>query len=84
MTTSEQKVFHRSQANHDLMTIVINDISKQVAKDSNLEQIVNQLGLSEKGYVFSINNQVIPGSEWTETVLVEGDRICLFQAIAGG
>ena len=84
MTTSEQKVLHRTQASHNLMMIEINGISKQVGKDSNLEQIVKQLGLPQSGYVFSINNQVVPRSEWATTTLVAGDSICLFHAIAGG
>ena len=62
MRTSEQKVLHRTQASHNLMMIEINGISKQVGKDSNLEQIVKQLGLPQSGYVFSIGGLNSPFS----------------------
>ncbi|NOH72801.1 sulfur carrier protein ThiS [Vibrio pectenicida] len=84
MTSSQQSVTQAAALNSDVITITINEQSQQAVNQSNLQQIIDQLGLSDVGHVFSINNQVIPRSEWSNTVLSEGDRICLFQAIAGG
>lgn len=71
-------------ADNDLITIVINNQSHQVASQSNLTQIINQFELPEMGCVLAINNNVVPRSEWANTVLSQGDSISLFQAIAGG
>ncbi len=72
------------RADLEVITIVINDQSHQVASKSNLQQIISQFALPEMGCVFAINNNVVPRSEWASTVLSQGDSISLFQAIAGG
>ena len=66
------------------MTIQINRNPQQVSCGANLEQIIAQFDLPKQGCVFAINNQVVPRSAWTETLLSDGDDISLFQAIAGG
>ncbi len=66
------------------IVIAINDAPQQVHLGSNLQSIIDQFSLSDTGYVFAINNQVVPRSEWNSTMLAEGDSISLFQAIAGG
>ena len=84
MTLSEQQTTQMITPDLEVITIVINDQSHQVASESNLQQIVSQLTLPEMGCVFAINDNVIPRSEWPNTVLSQGDSISLFQAIAGG
>ncbi|KGY10968.1 thiamine biosynthesis protein ThiS [Vibrio tubiashii] len=84
MTLSEQQTTQMTAADLDVITIVINDQSHQVASESNLQQIIGQFSLPEMGCVFAINNNVVPRNEWASTVLSQGDRISLFQAIAGG
>lgn len=66
------------------IVIAINDAPQQVPLGSNLQSIIDQFSLADAGYVFAINNQVVPRSEWNSTMLIEGDCISLFQAIAGG
>ncbi len=66
------------------ITIQINRNPQQVSCGTNLEQIITQFDLPQQGCVFAINNQVVPRSAWTATLLSEGDDISLFQAIAGG
>lgn len=42
-------------------------------------------GLSAgQGWVIAHNEQVLPHSQWAQTVLQPGDRLDLFTAIAGG
>ncbi|EDP57858.1 sulfur carrier protein ThiS [Vibrio sp. AND4] len=82
--SSEQQITPMTAADFDVITIVINDQSHQVASGSNLQQIIRQFALPEIGCVFAINNKVVPRSEWASTVLSLGDSISLFQAIAGG
>ncbi|MDF2155806.1 sulfur carrier protein ThiS [Vibrio sp. CAU 1672] len=80
----EQPIAEPHVTDRDLVTIVINEQLQQVARQANLQQIIRQFELPEMGCVFAINNNVVPRSEWASTLLSEGDRISLFQAIAGG
>jgi len=66
------------------ITVYINGNIEALECDATLEQVINQLNLSCDGYVFTINNIVIPKSQWYFYQLNDGDRISLFQAIAGG
>ena len=84
MILSEQKTTQMNAADLVVITIVINDQSHQVASESSLQQIISQFALPEMGCVFAINNKIVPRSEWASTILSQGDRISLFQAIAGG
>lgn len=36
------------------------------------------------GVALAVNQEVVPASEWPQHILVDGDHIQLFQAIAGG
>ncbi|CAE6925970.1 sulfur carrier protein ThiS [Vibrio alginolyticus] len=67
-----------------LVAITINQHRHKIEQSTNLQQIITQLSLPEIGCVFAINNNVVPRSEWADTILSEGDSISLFQAIAGG
>ncbi|WP_084659945.1 sulfur carrier protein ThiS [Vibrio sonorensis] len=66
------------------VTILLNDLAQEVDSGSTLQGIIEKFDLPELGCVFSINNSVVPKSEWGKTVLSDGDSISLFQAIAGG
>ncbi|WP_405055083.1 sulfur carrier protein ThiS [Vibrio sp. B1FLJ16] len=67
-----------------MVAITINQHRHKIEQSTNLQQIITQLSLPEIGCVFAINNNVVPRSEWADTILSEGDSISLFQAIAGG
>lgn len=73
-----------TQPNTANIIITINQQTQVVVGDSHLGQIIDQLELPAEGCVFAINNQVIPKSEWSTTIVNQGDAISLFQAIAGG
>ncbi|GLT19072.1 thiamine biosynthesis protein ThiS [Vibrio zhanjiangensis] len=84
MAASTKQVLSECSLNQDFINVEINGDAYQMLNQSNLEQLVSELNVAEVGYVFSINNQIVPHSEWASTILSEGDRISLFQAIAGG
>lgn len=84
MAASTKQVLSECSLNQDFINVEINGDAYQMLNQSNLEQLVSELNVAEVGYVFSINNQIVPNSEWASTILSEGDRISLFQAIAGG
>ncbi|MGY3571135.1 sulfur carrier protein ThiS [Vibrio paucivorans] len=64
--------------------IQINGEAESISSGASLSDIIHQFGLPELGCVFSINNVVIPRSNWNTTQVNQGDAISLFQAFAGG
>ncbi len=66
------------------ITVLVNDVAKQVEERSTLVSLQQQLELPTHGCVFAINDQIIPKGLWSSKTLNEGDQISLFQAIAGG
>ncbi|MCL9782856.1 sulfur carrier protein ThiS [Vibrio sp. S4M6] len=66
------------------ITITVNGEPKRVANGENLNNLIRQFALPEQGCVFTVNNAIVPRSEWSSTLMSNGDTISLFQAIAGG
>lgn len=66
------------------ITVTVNGVVQQINQQTTLTSLQQQLDLPVVGSVFAINDQIIPKGLWSSKVLNEGDRISLFQAIAGG
>lgn len=66
------------------ITVTVNGVVQQINQQTTLTSLQQQLDLPAVGCVFAINDQIIPKGLWSSQVLNEGDRIFLFQAIAGG
>ena len=66
------------------MNITINEKSVLIDPKSSLEQVLISLDKPLKGCALAVNLKVINRSQWAEYKLCEGDKISLFQAIAGG
>lgn len=51
----------------------------------NLIQLLSRLSLNnQQGIAIAINQDVIPKTQWTETILNDGDDVSVFTMIAGG
>lgn len=66
------------------LEILINNQSQVFTSEMTLADIIETLQLPKVGCVFTINNSIIPKSQWPSYRLNSGDQISLFQAIAGG
>ncbi|MCE0493599.1 sulfur carrier protein ThiS [Vibrio salinus] len=66
------------------LEIFINDQRQVFNHRMTLSALVETLALPDVGCVVSINNTIIPKSQWPSYQLNSGDQISLFQAIAGG
>lgn len=49
-----------------------------------LTDLIEHLGLTGKRLAIELNLEIVPRSEHSQTVLVEGDRIEIVHAIGGG
>ena len=66
------------------MKLSVNEKIVEVANNITVEQLLLKLGETLKGCAVAVNQDVISRSQWGEYQFSEGDKILLFQAIAGG
>jgi len=66
------------------MNITVNEKAMLLEPNSSIEQLFISLDKPLKGSALAVNQKVINRSKWAEYKLCEGDKISLFQAIAGG
>lgn len=66
------------------ITVYQNDLTFELAKNSSLQDLLSMQQMNEQSLAVAVNQQVIPRAEWHNLVLNHGDKITVFQAIAGG
>ncbi|MGL5980650.1 MAG: sulfur carrier protein ThiS [Phocaeicola sp.] len=66
------------------MKIFINNKESEVANQTTIAQLAQQLNLPEKGVAIAINNQMMPRTIWEEKLLEPADSLVIIQAACGG
>jgi len=66
------------------MHIEFNDEPMQCAEAITVAALLDQLRLLKPGVALALNQQILPRERWELQQVREGDRILLFQVIAGG
>ena len=66
------------------MVLHVNGEVVEAADGCLLRELLEQLGLAGRLVVVERNGEAVPRSEVATTVLVEGDRLELVRAVAGG
>ncbi|VAW53037.1 Sulfur carrier protein ThiS [hydrothermal vent metagenome] len=66
------------------MIIILNGENKQVDNNTNIDQLLQIIDLSDKRLAVEVNEQIVPRSEFSETTLQESDKVEIVQAIGGG
>ncbi len=66
------------------MTVFVNGESQQIENELSIEQLLEQLDLSQKRLAVEINQDIVPRSEYPSHILNEADKIEIVQAIGGG
>ncbi|WP_025563164.1 sulfur carrier protein ThiS [Psychromonas sp. SP041] len=66
------------------MKIHVNEQTIELAENTNIEQLLTHLDKPFIGSAVAVNQDIISRSHWANTIINEGDKISLFQAIAGG
>jgi sulfur carrier protein len=67
-----------------MISVQINGEEKIFATEVNLEWVIDSLSLQDKKIAVEINEQIIPRSEFTKTLIKSGDRIEIVAAVGGG
>jgi len=66
------------------MRILFNDEPMQCAEGLTVTTLLQQLRQLQPGVALALNQQILPREQWDKQQVREGDRILLFQVIAGG
>lgn len=66
------------------MQILFNDQPMQCVAGLTVHDLLVQLNQQQAGAALAINQQIIPREQWAQHIVQDGDRILLFQVIAGG
>lgn len=66
------------------MQIQFNDEPIQCAEGLSVTALLTQLEQLKPGVALALNQQILPRERWEHHIVQEGDRILLFQVIAGG
>ena len=67
-----------------MITIVLNGENTQIENNTNVEQLLDSMDLTEKRLAIEINQEIIPRSEFSSFCLNEQDKVEIVQAIGGG
>ena len=67
-----------------MITVKVNNLSKEISENSSVEQLLQQLSQPEHGIAVAINQQIISKSNWNKHFLNQGDDVLIIQATQGG
>lgn len=67
-----------------MIQLTINGQSQQFAAPLNIAQLIDQLSLQGKRIAIERNGEIVPRSQFTEQLLVHGDRLEVVIAVGGG
>jgi sulfur carrier protein len=65
-------------------TITVNGEASKVAEGTTVADLVRQRRPSPRGLAVARNEEVVPRSRWSSTVLDPGDRVEILSAAQGG
>jgi len=67
-----------------MITIVLNGEKSQFEQKTCINELLQQLHLSDKRLAVEVNQEIIMRSEFDNFILSEGDKVEIVQAIGGG
>ncbi len=66
------------------MELTVNGETRQLAQPLSVAQLVAKLGMAERRIALELNGEILPRSEFGQTLLTGGDTLEIVQAIGGG
>ncbi len=66
------------------MELTVNGETRQLAPPLSVAQLVAELGMAERRIALELNGEILPRSEFGQTLLAGGDTLEIVQAIGGG
>jgi sulfur carrier protein len=75
---------HTDNPTDVMIQVLVNEKPLECSLGLNLEGLLTELDMPLQATAVALNDDIVARSQWGSTVLSAGDRIALFQAIAGG
>lgn len=66
------------------MRVVINGTTREVADEANLDDVLRDYGVPERGVAVAMNGSVVPRAKWNETWPTPDASIDVLTAVQGG
>lgn len=66
------------------MIVTVNGVVQELDAGSTVDAMVRRLTAPRPGVAVARNGEVVPRGEWDRTRLVDGDRVEILAATAGG
>ncbi|MFG0252857.1 MAG: sulfur carrier protein ThiS [Phycisphaerales bacterium JB038] len=66
------------------MRIIVNDDPLDLPEQSNVQEMLARLGLTQKPCAVEINKTLVPKRDHDRTTLAEGDRVEIVTLVGGG
>lgn len=66
------------------MNVSVNGEARQLAGPTTLDVLVATLTTAPSGVAAAVNETVVPRSQWSGTLLGDGDRVEVLTAVQGG
>ena len=66
------------------MKIIVNGEEISIPKDSNIQDLVTELGFKNKRIAIEVNEVIIPKSKHQSYLLESSDRVEVINAVGGG
>ncbi len=67
-----------------MMEIVVNGEKREIAEESSLQELIDELKIGEKVMAAAVNMEIVKKDAWTSHLLREGDRVELLHFVGGG
>jgi sulfur carrier protein len=66
------------------MNVSVNGESRELTAGTTLDTLVAALTAAPSGVAAAVNEAVVPRSQWSGTLLGDGDRVEVLTAVQGG
>lgn len=66
------------------MQIIVNGESRTLASALTLDALLDELHMGERRVAIELNGEIVPRTRYGATVLADGDKLLIVQAIGGG
>ncbi|MFF3242568.1 sulfur carrier protein ThiS [Streptomyces sp. NPDC002870] len=68
----------------NLLNVSVNGEARELATGTTLDTLVADLTAAPSGVAAAVNEAVVPRSQWSGTLLDDGDRVEVLTAVQGG
>jgi len=66
------------------MVVKLNDKLYEIGEGTTLDRFVESLGIRIQGFAVAVNYEVVPKSQWSAVMLVDGMELVMIHAVSGG